>query len=378
MPGEPIGPAAIHAFRDQRFKLEQLIALDLVEVFTTTQSLIQPLRQMARAAMTEMRANWQNDWMAGAIKEESELGMWRRGGGFSVTTSSIDRLLAETHLSVFDISDVIRLYGAIVERKAKINIPGAKAEDREKSSYRAAISNADKSTVWQDRRVRGTPTDPSTQSTTPQGRSLLGWQAPVFQKPDPGPAARGIDLKQANGKSTVRKIEDLFCLPVGADISGTTADSMHFIRTFCAKCNIPYDPVYQLLPLASIVRARHHALLEVALTLSSNDIVDYHIGFYETLTPRFSQHEGAAKMDSVFQKWTRHSWNNHVLIYFKKDQMIDGGWLFGDRDADPQFFELANVCENYTEFVNLWKPPDFTHVLNMIRRHQIRLKRELL
>jgi hypothetical protein len=48
MPGEPIGDKTILAYRDQRFKLEQLLALDVVEAITTTPSLIEPLRRSRR------------------------------------------------------------------------------------------------------------------------------------------------------------------------------------------------------------------------------------------------------------------------------------------------------------------------------------------
>ena len=105
MSGEPIGPNAIVTCRDQRFKLEQLLALDLVEAFTSTASLIQPLRQMARAAMAEIQSLRKSDWrnasrVIAAVWEEKSLGMWRKGGSFGTSSASLDRLGAEPHLSV--------------------------------------------------------------------------------------------------------------------------------------------------------------------------------------------------------------------------------------------------------------------------------------
>jgi len=182
---------------------------------------------------------------------------------------------------------------------------------------------------------------------------------------------RGIDLKQATGKSTVRKIEDLFGLPVGADISGTTADQVYFINRFCERCEIQFDPIFYVFPLASLVRPRHHSLVEVALTLSSVDIINYHVGFYSTLLPENSKHASAARIGNVFKKWENHQWNNSILVYFKKDNRIDGGWHFGAPTSDKSYRRLSGVCDHFSDFVNLWKPPDYTQVLNLIRKHLV-------
>lgn len=385
MPGEPIGDKTILAYRDQRFKLEQLLALDVVEAITTTPSLIEPLRQMARAAITEIQSfvgGGGGSQAAAAIRSafagESGLAIWKKTGT-GAGLRGLGQMAVSTHLSVFDISDIIRLYGSCVEKLAENPEVGRKykPELEKKEGYRSAVGYATKDIVWKKGRVRGDPVDPKTVATEKAGASLRGWQVPDIPSLNARGIQpmlkRGIDIKQATANSTVKKIEDLFGLPLGADISGTTADSIYFVEKFCAKCNIPYDPAYQMLPLASIVRARHHALLEVALTLSSHGIVNYHIGFYTTLEPAASTHPGVGKLRGVFKKWEGHNWNQHIIVYFDQANRIDGGWLFGDQLG--KYARLADVYLNYQDFVSLAKPPLYGHVLALLKKYDLIVKR---
>jgi len=190
-----------------------------------------------------------------------------------------------------------------------------------------------------------------TSSTSKEGRGLRAWQVPDLHPPkrQGKMSQRGIDIKQATGKSTVRKIEDLFGLPVGADISGTTADQIYFINRFCERCSIQFDPIFYAFPVASLVRPRHHSLVEVGLTLSSVNIINYHIGFYSTLLSENSTHPSAGKIGNVFKKWENHQWNNNILVYFKKDDRIDGGWHFGAPTSDPSYRRLAGVCDHFSD-----------------------------
>ncbi len=362
MAGHPIDLIAITMFRDRRFKLEQLLALDLVEAFTTSPGLIGPLRQMARAALQEMIGT-RDDWRSrarviAASWDERFLGMWRRGGKYDQPRSAFQRLLNEPNLSVFDISDVIRLYGAVVEKREEVGLPvGVNSDGQRKDDYRKSMGGVSQAQIWKEPkkggfRERGTPEkgNPYVSKNNPQ---LLGWQNPYFN-PGEGAAQRGIDLKQASGQSTVKKIEQLFGLPAGADISGTTADSIYFVKRFCPIAGYQYDDLYQLVALASLVRARHHGLVEVALTLSANKIIEYHVGYYDTLRPLHSTHPNRSKVDAVFNKWNDHNWNNRILVYFDRTARVIGGWFFRD---DRNYERLADVSANYSDFLRLSAPP---------------------
>ncbi|HUT47081.1 MAG TPA: hypothetical protein VMX36_12405 [Sedimentisphaerales bacterium] len=110
---------------------------------------------MAKAAIAEIQdlgvKNWQ--FQAGArqaFREERFLAMWKKtdktptGSRFK----DLGTLSSDAHLSVFDIADIIRLYGAIVESSAKTGLSYAKEWDKDKSSYRRGIGNVDQSSVW--------------------------------------------------------------------------------------------------------------------------------------------------------------------------------------------------------------------------------------
>lgn len=83
----------------------------------------------------------------------------------------------------------------------------------------------------------------------------------------------GIELKQAAKKDVLAKMEEVFGLHRGGGISGTTADMIHFINRF-SKAVAGFDPIYYLMPVATLVYNYHHALIEVAGTLAINGIID--------------------------------------------------------------------------------------------------------
>ena len=118
---------------------------------------------------------------------------------------------------------------------------------------------------------------------------------------------QGITLFTLQQWSTIKKIDALFGLPEGADISGTTCDHIwgiyycihlmeqkgarHKPTSVFSKGESPASldyiharkPLIILLPLAQMVPQYHHALLETAAALSLNDFIDYKIGFYSSL-----------------------------------------------------------------------------------------------
>lgn len=123
----------------------------------------------------------------------------------------------------------------------------------------------------------------------------------------------GITLFKLLEWSTIKKIDFLYGLPEGADISGTTCDHLfgiyHTIYLMESGRSAPRSikftggsrpadleeihkrkPLIILLPLAQMVREYHHALLETAAALSLNDFIDYKIGFYSSLLAKDYTH----------------------------------------------------------------------------------------
>jgi hypothetical protein len=326
----------------RRFKLEQNLAMDLLAEFDKEDNgLIGPLRTMAKCALEEIEDQPQ-DVVDRACRGENLLYLWALRGSLQDVTRQWNQLNAG------ECSDVIRLYGAVVEK-------GSGQLDHLKAGYRPGGAP-----VWEEGRIRGTPTF--------AGKPVP--ETPTWQKAHQTPSTvHGIDMKQAasglkktnipapttSGEqqflkkrvtSTVKKIDHAFGLPVGADISGTTADSIFFIERFARRCGIEYDPIYQLLALATLVSARHHALLEVALTLSLNKITNYSIGFYNTLMPPGCKHSAKGAVEGALLIAETHSWNKHILAYFDQREQIFGGYECEPQDL-ADFERMATTDESF-------------------------------
>lgn len=336
---------------NKRFKLEQNLALELVAEFDReSNGLIGPLRQMAKKALDDMRQQ-PPAVIDKACRAEDSLVIWGTRGTLQDVSSQWQSLTAQ------ECSDVIRLYGTVAETRTEhLRTTGAIGKDQKaqlhtlKEQYRPGGKP-----VWKDGRIREEPAS----GATPGWHK--DWQMPA--------AVHGIDIRQAAAvkmqtnvalppragqqrfftptmTSTVKKIDKAFGLPVGADISGTTADSIFFIERLARLCNIPYDPLYQLVALATLVAARHHAVLESALTLTLNKIITYKIGFYESLLPSDSRHVAKSAIKSALSEHDNHDWNAHILVYFDQPEKVVGGYEFTGEHID-RFRKLATTGPDF-------------------------------
>jgi hypothetical protein len=112
----------------------------------------------------------------------------------------------------------------------------------------------------------------------------------------------GMQHWHLDQKSSIKQIDRMFGLIKGADISGTTGDTVFGIETLMdglfiyggddkkaqdfAENALRIKEILYLLPLVTMTEQAHHALLECAFTLSINDYIDYSIGLYTTLVPK--------------------------------------------------------------------------------------------
>jgi hypothetical protein len=113
------------------------------------------------------------------------------------------------------------------------------------------------------------------------------------------------------------------------------------------------DPIFYLFPVAAIVSGGHHSLLEVALALSLNDVVDYHIGFYATLIPKRkgAKHAGIAEIEKTLVAAEKHADNRRLLVFYpdgKSKVAPAGAYLF--LPSEKQFFDFADGLERLKEF----------------------------
>ena len=152
----------------------------------------------------------------------------------------------------------------------------------------------------------------------------------------------GQSLFALKDSSTIGKIDRMFGLVPAADISGTTTDTIFFMEKLFSAYYTTLDPVFYVLPLATIVAGAHHSLVEVALPLSLNGIIDYSIGAYGTLLPKGAK-VGAGAIQKVLQEAEKDPRNRRMLLFYntaKKPIEEAGCYLY--EPSEKQFFDFAN------------------------------------
>ena len=302
----------LHAWINDKQRLETELAWTLLEIFNGDPGLIVPLRSMAAQALAEFRQIKSSSPIASAAVTQawqSQIGIVslcrKYAGGFN-------SIVAET-LDAQECSDLIRLYGEFIEKAGRLGAHGVAGpqgdyalQDAIKSSYRVGGDRwaTEKAPAFADvrqgyGRLRA-PVAPGLQSTSDVHGALIAM----------GGGAARFALRDM---STVNRIDQVFGLVPLADISGTTTDSLYFMERFSGPT--AGDKVFYLLPLGTIVALGHHSLLEVALSLAINRIVDYRIGFYSTLLPEGAV-RGAGAIRGALASAEGNPRNRRMLVYF--------------------------------------------------------------
>jgi len=241
-------------------------------------------------------------------------------------------------------SDLIRLYCAVTESEA---LQGAGFVGAAEAKAQADTRVGTKKDVW------GQPKDYATQAQKAQAPRARIPDHPVkgpaeaaaIGVPMPAPThsrvarGRAVGLRLDPGgsaglarflmldQSTLAKVDRVFGLPEGADISGTTADSIYFVRQvesfFLSIRNSglgqTFDammPAVQLLPLATMVSHAHHTLLETAIVLAMNGYGSYSIGYYSTVMPFTKSPDPAvAQIRHLLRQYDQLASDLHILCF---------------------------------------------------------------
>jgi hypothetical protein len=143
------------------------------------------------------------------------------------------------------------------------------------------------------------------------------------------------EVKQTD---TTGKMDKVFGLLHGATISGTTTDTIFFLQQF-GKLGL--DPIFYLLPIATIVGGGHHSLLEVAYPLSLNGIISYRVGLYSTLFPNrgaLPEFPGVREIRLLLGSYESHAWNRLFLAYYDGSPTPTGCFLY-DNGAERKSWE---------------------------------------
>jgi len=321
-------------------------------------------RQAPGGIANANRVNLEKGLIASLLHKERFLKVW---GHWAVGQGPTPQGLVQVannwrRWSAADCSDLIRLYCTITENPA---LRGTGLVGGGVVSHQEATRPGDKpwsTAAGGDRRRGG--------KNTPVGGGLYHAHTDAARTAVRHSAWEGteggISRFRLLSDSNVRVIDAVFGLPEGADISGTTADSIFFVehvnafftdvqqfKTFSAD----WLPVVQLLPLATMVAHGHHTLLESALTLTLNDYIRYSIGFYTTLMPFWaSWNETTVTIQEQLMWAEDHEWNYHMLCFYYEGRLC--GYLFG-RDMNKlmeleRFKRLAWTNMRFLDYFRTW------------------------
>ncbi|UCF05183.1 MAG: hypothetical protein JSV33_14895 [bacterium] len=335
------------------------LAWDLLEVFNTNEPLVGPLRQLVSFAVDELEE----------MKRESHIGhqivkaAWNKevGGPKNKTLINYGNLIKIRNnvpaLKAEECNDIIRYYGEVVEMAAEKYRAQKKAAkyvpptgtlrkydvlDTEKGTFRRGGDP-----VWKVGRQRD--------KKPPTAPVEHPYSAPYdFIYSQKGGIAN-ITLRDT---STVLRIDRVFGLALAGDISGTTTDALFFINRYANLFRAQFnqyplfagaldDPIYQLLPLATLVAGGHHSLVESALSLTINRHltgVNYKIGLYTSLLPDNTNHPTRGEIWNKLHLAETNMRNRLMLIYYKRPTRIGGCFLFAKKGIEKhQFEQLATA-----------------------------------
>jgi hypothetical protein len=180
---------------------------------------------------------------------------------------------------------------------------------------------------------------------------------------------RGVDKYKFEPKSVIGAIDRTFGLrPEGADISGTTTDSIYALRWAGGVAGVSPDVLraIQLLPLVTMVPQGHHTIVECSCPLSRQGYIDYHIGYYTTLVPKGAADTVGSRFNSVLAPFDEPARNKHILVWgsgageqgvqmegkeieaFKKMARVLSAYGFCVAGGLHDFGEALNVVKTFT------------------------------
>jgi hypothetical protein len=184
----------------------------------------------------------------------------------------------------------------------------------------------------------------------------------------------GQSLFALENSSTIGKIDRVFGLVPAADISGTTADTMFYLTKMFDDYSVALDPVFFMLPLATIVAGAHHSLLEVALPLSLNGKIDYVIGKYSSLLPKGAK-VGVDKIKPLLDKMEKDPRNRLMLVAHddsKKPVAPVGAFVMEKSDSD-EYYAFARGVDVLKKFKALPAWPNKAKVQELLDQMKVRV-----
>lgn len=315
-------PAYIGGLARARQQREACFALAVYNAFNQGQALTN-LREVAKSLLGLMVKYHNQPALVAGIDDARVDRLWAKSGVQKNLRGIFDLQHRCQTLDASDCADVVRLAGTWVEKgglKVLSEVPNRPAQNLLGDDLRQAYRAGDARTTATRENTRDLPGRPAIQPPSETWGSAarparlkgnfpieghIQRYMPVMTHAVPGTAAlaraakTGMTGARAGDTSVVRAIDRLFDLTVGVEISGTTADctfDLELVNNLAIQ-NIPDQQMkasaaamlhvaYYLMPVGTIVANMHHTLLEVALTLSFDGLMDYHVGYFKSLVPK--------------------------------------------------------------------------------------------
>lgn len=278
--------------------------------------ILNPIRSVVATAIEQILVMMQfsslkgpEKWDAAIKTAGGNLAVWRLSGSAKKETSAALMKVWESSASwtADDCGDLIRLFGGIIEDKSLQGNAVAESVNAARDGKRQAGFGSDE---------RSRTTKGFNESVAHIGQAHLA----ILGSKRVKDGFSGITNISLTEKSTVKKIDCAYGLAEGCDISGTTADSIFFfdhVNSFISGMpeTIAQDklPLIQLFPMATMGSQGHHTVLECALTLTQNKIINYRVGFYSTLMPEGSSNE---PLRQLFSKYENDPRNVQMLCWW--------------------------------------------------------------
>lgn len=353
-----INSSELKYLTQQRTRIETKMAMALYDVYNR-QPIIGSLREIVGMAIENLVgfAMGKEPAVMAALKAEKFLGAWR---GQPPTGEGLYEVWKNRNTwTASECADLLRLFGTVLDEVKNVEDKSIKEAWTEgTTAHRAARVGPTERFVnnpeGQDRARTKTKSLAKSSSHSVAGRDL------IKQIKMGGPTAFfGIDAFRLMEGSIIRKIDVAFALPEGADISGTTADSvfgMNRVSSFAKACEIalpgssvPAD-ILHLLPLVSMISQGHHTIVESATVLTLNGIIQYSIGSYSTLLPtKCGTYELMGELRKIVASAEAHTFNQPILAYYDPSTQQYSGYKFDRNDSAEmvKFRKLATVGDAF-------------------------------
>ena len=113
------------------------------------------------------------------------------------------------------------------------------------------------------------------------------------------------------------------------------------------------DPIFWMLPLATIVAGNHHSVIEVAIPLSNMKKIDYDCGVYTSLMPTGAS-LGASAIQGALAKAEKDPRNRLMLAFYSAKGKTAGCYLFEAKEL-AAWRKFADAKTLHAKFGDLMK-----------------------